>query len=135
MNSDLVSVIMPVYNVKDYVEAAIKSVIDQTYEKWVLIIIDDGSQDGSAEICDRYADQNESITVFHISNQGVGNARNVGISKANGQYIAFVDSDDELEKDFLERMVNSAKESGADMVVCDYRSIGKNFEFLFHRKC
>lgn len=104
MNS-LVSVIIPVYNVAPYVVNCLESLRRQTYKEIEIIVIDDGSIDGSGTICDDIAEQDNRISVFHLSNGGVSRARNYGMDKANGEYFAFADSDDIVADDFIERAV------------------------------
>ena len=132
MNNKMVSIIMPVYNVEKFVEQAILSVLNQSYDNWELIIIDDGSNDNSLSICARYAENNDKISAYHIENQGVANARNYGMRLAQGEYIAFLDSDDEFDRDFLTRMVTRITDCDSDMAVCNYRSDGINFEEATH---
>lgn len=100
------SIIMPVYNSGTEMKKSIESVLNQTYNKWELIIIDDGSTDNSLEIAKKFANKNRRIKVFHQKNAGPGAARNKGIKEASGDYIAFLDSDDYYEKNFLETIDN-----------------------------
>lgn len=113
-----VSVIIPVYNCIKYLENAVKSVISQTeFEIIELILVDDGSTDGSEKLCDRYAERYDNISVIHQKNSGVSVARNNGIKAAKGEYIAFLDSDDEYKPSFILEMLKSAD---SDLVCCDY---------------
>lgn len=89
-----VSVIVPIYNSENYLKKCVLSILNQTYANLEVILVDDGSSDGSSKICDDYAIQDNRVKVVHIPNGGVSNARNVGIQQAIGEYIAFVDSDD-----------------------------------------
>lgn len=98
MKEELISVIIPVYNVKDYLKECIDSVIAQTYQQLEIIIIDDGSADGTAELCDLYLNMDTRIKVIHQDNQGISASRNNGIDHAAGDYIGFVDSDDVCHK-------------------------------------
>ena len=93
-----ISVIIPVYNVEDYIRQSIDSVLNQTYKNLEIILVDDGSKDNSGKICDEYKNVDERIKVIHKINSGVSSARNVGIDIATGKYIMFLDSDDFLEK-------------------------------------
>lgn len=97
----MISIIVPVYNTKNYLHRCIQSVIHQTHSDWELILVDDGSSDGSSEICDFYAERHENIIVIHLINQGVSNARNVGIDNAHGEWITFLDSDDWISTDYI----------------------------------
>lgn len=101
----MISVVIPVYNVKEYLEECIKSVLNSTYENLEILLVDDGSTDGSGEICDQYAMLDSRIKVFHQENKGVVTARNVGISNAHGEYIAFVDADDWVDRDMYQTLV------------------------------
>lgn len=110
-----VSVIIPVYNVKPYLERCVQSVQNQTYKDLEIILVDDGSTDGSSELCDKIAARDSRIVVIHQENQGLSGARNTGIRKAKGEYIAFLDSDDEwLLSDGLERLLQMGE---CDLIV------------------
>lgn len=116
------SVIIPVYNVEKYIDRCLKSIISQNYDDLEIIVIDNGSTDSSGIICDTYASEYSNISVYHIENHGVGSARNFGLSKARGEFIYFVDSDDylvgNLFADFADKLV-----SDLDLVVfCYYNS-------------
>ena len=114
----LISVIVPVYNVEPYLRKCLDSIVGQTYSDLEILIIDDGSTDGSGKICDEYAAQYERIQVFHTENKGLSCARNLGLDNANGDWIGFVDSDDWIELDMYEALIRKAKETGADIVEC-----------------
>lgn len=113
----LVSIIVPVYNAEKYLHRCIDSILAQTFTDWELLLIDDGSKDASGRICDEYAAKDERIRVFHKENGGVSSARNLGLDHAEGEWIAFVDSDDWVSKDYLEELV---KHSDTDLVVADF---------------
>lgn len=110
-----VSVIVPVYNRELTIERTIKSVLNQTFRNFELIIVNDGSIDGSLETVTDYAKKDNRIKVFSQNNSGVSMARNKGIRKALGKYICFLDSDDTYELSFLEKMVSAAEKSNADV--------------------
>ena len=116
----MISIITPIYQAEKYLETLINSIINQTYHDWELLLIDDGSTDGSAEICDRYAQKDNRIRVFHKANGGIASARNQAMDMATGEYLAFADSDDWVEPYWLERLYKTAKEQEADIVVSDY---------------
>ena len=99
MKNDLISIIIPVYKVEKYLEKCIESVLKQTYTNLQIILVDDGSPDNCGKICDEYAKKDSRIEVIHKANGGLSDARNVGISKAKGRYIGFVDSDDYIKED------------------------------------
>ena len=107
-NACKVSIIMPVYNKEKYVGRAIESVLKQTFSDWELIIIDDGSNDHSLDICRQYKDNR--IKVFHTANHGVSHARNIGLENATGEYVSFLDADDWIEKDYLKNLYCPDKE-------------------------
>lgn len=102
MNKIKISIITPVYNVEKYLTQCIESIIKQTFVNWELLLIDDGSKDQSGKICDKYATMDNRIKVFHKENGGVSSARNMGLDKAVGTWVTFIDSDDCIEPGFLE---------------------------------
>ena len=114
---NLVSIIIPVYNTEKYIDRCLESVLAQTHSKLEILLVDDGSSDSSGAICDSYAKKDERVRVFHLQNGGVSSARNYGIEKASGEYIIFVDSDDWLEADAVERMVERISADGVDLSV------------------
>lgn len=118
----MVSIIIPVYNAQKYMEETIKSIVVQDYVQKELILVDDGSTDSGGIICDRLAACHDWIRVFHIDNGGVGNARNIGVDQALGEYIMFVDADDRLEgTDSITRMMECAHSTKADIVCGSFR--------------
>ena len=119
MNNQLISIIVPVYNVKKYLEKCIISILNQTYKNLEIILIDDGSTDGSSEICDKLKEKDKRILVIHKENKGVSTARNEGLKIATGDYIGFVDSDDFLEKDMYSNMINRIENDNTKMVICN----------------
>lgn len=119
---NLISIIVPVYNVEDYLKECIDSILEQTYTNYELILVDDGSTDSSAIICDEYANKNINVSVIHKINGGLSSARNAGIEKANGDYYVFIDSDDVIHRDYLSEMMKIALQHQADIVACDFVS-------------
>lgn len=117
VNDSLVSIIVPVYNAEKYIDNCVTSVVNQTYSKWELLLIDDGSFDSSGMICDNYSRLNSRIRVVHQKNLGVSAARNRGIECAEGEYIAFLDVDDALPQESLKTLVNSLIDNNADVVM------------------
>lgn len=105
----MVSIIIPVFNSAQTITKCINSIIAQSYTDWELLLIDDGSTDPSGKICDEYSKTYPNIYSFHQTNGGVSSARNLGINKANGEYILFVDADDWIEKDYIQSYLNEAK--------------------------
>lgn len=118
----IISLIVPVYNTEAYLSGCIDSVLAQSFTDFELILVDDGSTDGSGKICDAYAEKDSRIVVFHKGNGGVSSARNLGLSHARGAWITFVDSDDVLPVDALESY-HSAICEGTDLVMTKYRII------------
>lgn len=114
-----VSIIVPVYNAEKYLVKCLDSVVDQTLVNIEIIIVDDGSTDGSSEICKGYAENDERIIYFKKENEGLAAARQDGVERARGEYIGFVDSDDWLELNMYERMYSVAKKENADVVFCN----------------
>ncbi len=121
-NQALVSVIIPVYNVEDYLRECVDSILEQTYGNFEIILVDDGSTDSSGEICDEYVDKDERVTVIHQKNSGPSKTRNTGLENATGKYIYFLDSDDYIESNALELLVNTAESNEADLVFFDAHS-------------
>lgn len=129
-----VSIILPAYNSEKFVEKAILSVTNQIYNDWELIIVDDGSTDGTATICDRYASFYSNINVCHIQHQGVSIARNKGLSLCRGDYIAFLDADDILHPSFFNVMMNVSIQYEADIVTTPlYKSKSYDTYTSFHK--
>lgn len=114
-----ISVVVPVYNAEKYVERCIDSIVCQTYEQWELILVDDGSSDGSGDICDRYSQNDTRIVVFHQGNQGVSVARNLGLDNATGDILVFVDADDWFEKEAFDT-INEYWDESLQLLVYDY---------------
>ncbi len=124
--SELISVIVPVYNVEQYLEKCISSIIDQTYRNLEIILVDDGSTDQSGALCDEFAQKDGRIRVIHKENGGVADARNVGIEACNGEYVSFVDSDDYIHPEMLAKLYDSLKQFGADVSICQYFLVDEN---------
>ena len=114
----MISLIVPVYNAEEYLDDAVKSVWDQSFANWELLLIDDGSTDKSGEICDQFAEADHRIKVFHTENGGYNRARNIGIENASGEWVMFLDSDDYLAPDALQHMVDWSERS--DLVMALY---------------
>lgn len=126
-----VSIIVPVYNVEKYLEECISSIIKQNYKNIEIILIDDGSKDSSGKICDEYAKKDKRIRVIHQKNSGVSTTRNKGIELATGDYIAFIDSDDYIDKDYIKYLVGDIKEK--QQIICKIIMFNKN-ERVFRSK-
>ena len=119
--SDLISVIIPIYNVKKYLKRCIKGVLAQTYTNLEIILIDDGSTDGSSELCDELFNSDKRIVVFHKENGGIASARNYGIRAANGDYVCFIDPDDIVDEDYVEFLHDTIKKYKVKLAICSHR--------------
>lgn len=115
-NKPFFSVIIPVYNVKDYLERCLDSVLAQDFDSYEILVVDDGSTDESGKICDAYAEKNPGITVFHKPNGGLSDARNYGLERACGEYVLFIDSDDSIAKGSFKRLLAETNNK-PDMVI------------------
>lgn len=118
-----ISIIIPIYNVEDYLSVCIDSVLAQTFSDFELILVNDGSTDSSGDICDRYEELDSRITVIHKNNRGVSSARNKGLEVSSGNYIAFVDPDDSIHCNMYEVLFKSAIKHKADIVICPIKTI------------
>lgn len=118
IHQPVISVIVPVYNVEQFLPRCLDSIVEQTYRNLEIILVDDGSKDSSGAICDEYAAKDQRIRVFHDENRGVSAARNKGIDAAHGEYIAFVDSDDWIHPDFIRILTDMGQKHNADCVIC-----------------
>ena len=121
-----ISIIIPVYNVEKYLSKCLDSVINQIYKNLEIILIDDGSPDNCGKICDEYAKKDSRIKVIHKENGGVSSARNIGLDIATGDYIGFIDSDDYIELDMFECLVNSIIKYNLDICECNFIIEEKN---------
>lgn len=129
MKKDLVSVIVPVYNVEPYLSKSLDSIISQTYSNIEIILVDDGSKDASGKICDEYAARDSRIRVLHKKNGGVSRARNVGLDLASGEYVSFVDGDDVIDKDYIIIMIQEMRQGNFDIVRLSWERGGRNFTY------
>lgn len=134
----LVSVIVPVYNVRPFLREALDSLVGQTYRNLEILVIDDGSTDGSAAVCDEYGDKDPRIVVIHQENRGLSGARNTGLDRMTGQIVAFLDPDDAFCPDMIRTMVEAMEQENADMAICGFsafcteeRMDGKRAQFSF----
>ena len=118
----LVSVVVPVYNVENYLTECLDSITNQTYRNFEVILVDDGSTDGSSQMCDEIAREDERIHVIHKENGGLSDARNTGLRASKGEYIIFIDSDDMVSAIMLEQMVKSMQENNADISTCLFKT-------------
>lgn len=121
--TELISVIVPVYNVEDYLNGCVESIVNQTCRNLEIILVDDGSPDNCGAMCDDWVARDGRIKVIHKENGGLSDARNAGLQAALGDYIAFVDSDDRIHPRFLERLHDAIISHGADIAACDIRFV------------
>ena len=124
----LISIIVPIYNVDKYLEECIESLKNQTYKNLEIILINDGSTDESVKICEKYKEKDNRIVFINKNNGGAASAKNEGLKMATGDYITFVDSDDFIEPDMIEYMVNTIKKYNSDIVQCSFTNLYKNTE-------
>ena len=123
---DKVSIIVPVYNIENYIRVCVESILAQTYASLELILVDDGSKDNSGILCDEYAVIDPRVKVIHKENGGVSSARNAGLRQAKGDWIMHVDGDDWIEPDMIESLIEAAKATEADLVFSDFIKYGPN---------
>lgn len=122
----LVSIIIPIYNVESYLKRCIESVINQTYKNLEIILVNDGSTDNCGTICDKYKNKDNRIKVIHKKNGGLSDARNAGIEIATGKYLTFIDSDDYVSIDYIEYMINMLEEKKAQLAICKVKEVWPN---------
>ncbi len=122
MADQLISAIVPVYNVEKYIRECLDAILAQSYSSFEVLLIDDGSTDSSGKICDEYCGRDSRVRVFHKVNGGLSSARNKGLDEAKGEHICFIDSDDVVATDYLEKLYNAVSADGIDMALCDVDS-------------
>lgn len=131
LKNPLISIIVPVFNVKNYIEKCVLSLINQTYKNIEIILVDDGSSDGSEIVCDKFqSEYKNTVKVIHQKNQGLSVARNVGLENASGEFVCFVDSDDYIEPTMLETLFNSLSFANADISICSFFEENENNKTL-----
>lgn len=136
MRQHLISIVIPAYNIENYIGRCLDSVLCQTHENLEVIIVDDGSTDKTGSIIDYYANKDSRIKVIHKENEGVSKARNVGIDCATGDYIGFVDGDDTVEKDMFEFLLENALKYEADISHCGYKMIfPSRVDYYYNTNC
>ena len=124
--NELISIIVPVYNVEQYLKRCIDSIINQTYRNLEIILVDDGATDNSGKLCDELAKLDNRIKVYHKKNGGLSDARNYGVERAIGDYIGFVDSDDYIDAEMYEKLYEAIKKEDVDVAECNFRFIYSN---------
>lgn len=131
MENDLISVIIPVYNVEKFLDKCINSIVNQTYKNLEIILVDDGSSDSSPQICDKWADKDSRIKVIHKENGGVSSARNTALKIISGKYFAFIDSDDYIESEMYQTLYDNISAIDGDMVCCSMRGVDADENVLY----
>lgn len=127
--NELVCIIVPIYNVEDYLVRCIDSAINQTYRNLEIILVNDGSTDGCLQICKNYAKKDNRIKIINKKNGGLSSARNAGLDSCRGEYVTFIDGDDWVEKDFVSTLYHDIKKYSVDMSIVGMRLYDKNYEF------
>lgn len=131
---DLITIIVPVYNVEKYIRECIESLINQTYKNIEIILVDDGSKDKSGYICDDYAKTDSRIKVIHKKNEGLGFARNTGLKVTQGKYVTFIDSDDKADADLVERLAKGISEFDCDTCIGGFKRISESGTVSFEER-
>jgi len=141
--SELITIIVPIYKVEEYLRRCVDSILKQTYKNLEVILVNDGSPDGCGAICDEYATLDGRIEVIHKTNGGLSDARNAGIEVAHGSYVSFVDSDDWIHQEYIGKLYDLLRETNSDISVCNFIktssdnieleiTTGEIFEFTNH---
>lgn len=125
---ELVTIVVPIYNVEKYLERCILSIINQTYKNIEILLVNDGSPDNSHKIMKKYEKKDNRIKCYYKENGGLSDTRNYALNIAKGKYICFIDSDDYIEKDFVEKMFNELEETDSDLVWCDFSMVNDEGE-------
>ncbi len=129
--NELISIIIPIYKVEKYVKRCVDSVLNQTYKNLEIILVDDGSPDGSGAICDEYAKKDNRVKVIHKKNGGLSDARNCGVNSSCGNYIAFIDADDYVAQNYIEFLYSNLISKNAQVACCKLTKTSvSNFEFI-----
>lgn len=129
IQNELISIIVPIYNVEKYIKKCLESILMQTYTNIEIILVNDGSPDNCKQICERYAVIDNRIKLIHTENKGVSSARNTGLDKSQGNYILFVDPDDWLEVDMVEKLYINIIKNNADISICNYYEVTDNNKY------
>ena len=133
MGNELISIVVPIYNVENYLRYCLDSIVSQTYQNFECLLINDGSPDNSADICREYVSKDARFKYFEKENGGVSSARNLGIEHSEGEYITFIDPDDWVESDYLEVLYRALLEEQADIAISTYRQFNVDDNcYYFH---
>lgn len=128
--NDLISIVLPIYNVENYLKKCIETVLNQTYTNIEILLVDDGSTDHSGAICDEFEKKDKRIKVIHKSNGGLSDARNTGLKQANGKYISFIDSDDYVSEKYVEELYYLIKKNEAQIAVCNFQRVKEDGQVI-----
>ena len=131
---NLISIVVPIYNVKEYLDACIKSIINQTYKNIEIILVDDGSTDGCADLCDEYKKFDSRIRVIHKENGGLSDARNTGLEVASGVYIVFIDSDDYVNVNMVKELYDAIIKTNSDISICKFKRVKSEIIDIYENK-
>lgn len=131
---ELISIVLPVYNVENYLDKCITSIISQTYKNFELIIVNDGSTDSSLEICQNYEEADARIQLFSKKNEGVSSARNYGLERIKGEFVTFIDSDDFITENYVKNLVIALKQCNADMSISRFELYYSESKKIEHTK-
>jgi glycosyltransferase EpsJ len=127
-----ISVIVPIYNVENYLEKCLNSILNQSFKNLELILVNDGSTDSSENICRKYKKKDDRVKLITKKNEGVSSARNVGLNEATGKYVAFIDPDDSISDMYFKRLFSIAEEKNLDAVICGYKTVPSNINVVPH---
>lgn len=128
MSKPLISIIVPIYKVEPYLRRCLNSIVNQTYTNLEIILVDDGSPDNCPQICDEYAAKDNRIIVIHKENGGLSDARNAGLDICKGEYVSFIDSDDYVDSNYIESLIEPTKKDSYDFIIADYLSSNEEIE-------
>ena len=131
INKSLISVIVPIFKVESYLGKCIDSILSQTYKNIEIILVDDGSPDSCPQICDLYSEKDNRIKVIHKNNGGLSDARNAGLIVSKGEYVCFVDGDDFVETEYVERLYTAIKKCNADLAICGFKYVDEKYNGLW----
>lgn len=126
MNEELISVIVPVYNVEQYLDRCVRSIVNSDYKNLQIILVNDGSSDGCPKLCDKWGEIDKRVEVIHKLNGGLSSARNAGLRQASGQYISFIDSDDYIHPKMFQYLIENIQEDNSDVAVCGVEEFYEN---------
>ena len=131
---DLISVVVPIYNVEKYLKTCIETIIKQTYKNIEIILVNDGSTDNSLQICNEFKEKEKRIKVINKKNGGLSDARNIGLKKAKGKYICFIDSDDFINEKYIEELHSLIIKNNAQIAICSFENVNEFGESIYKKE-